>query len=259
MDSASANRGIISGKSFDRDPSRTRVERVLEVVRLGQIDYADALNLQQALLTARLRDEIADTLLLLEHPHVFTLGRGADERFLLNPSPDVQVHRVSRGGQVTYHGPGQLIGYPILKLEGADRDVIRYLRKLEEVIIEALGEYGIQSGRRDGLTGVWVADEKIASIGVGIRRWTTLHGFAINIMTDLSYFDRIVPCGIAGCRMTSIAKLGRTEQPMSAFTDLVERTFAQLFDYSETRPIDPEKISNLASKMNGEIPVPALS
>ncbi len=123
MDSASANRGIISGKSFDRDPSRTRVERVLEVARLGQIDYADALNLQHALLTARLRDEIADTLLLLEHPHVFTLGRGADERFLLNPSPDVQVHRVSRGGQVTYHGPGQLIGYPILKLEGADRDV----------------------------------------------------------------------------------------------------------------------------------------
>jgi lipoyl(octanoyl) transferase len=259
MDSASANRGISSGKSLDCMANQTRSERVLQVARLGQIDYADALNLQQAVSAARLCNEIADTLMLLEHPHVFTLGRGADERFLLNPSPDVQVYRVSRGGQVTYHGPGQLIGYPILKLEGADRDVIRYLRKLEEVIIEALGEYGIRSGRRDALTGVWVADEKIASIGVGIRRWTTLHGFAINVTTDLSYFDRIVPCGIAGCRMTSIAKLGRTAQPMSAFTDLVARTFAQLFDYSETRSIDLGKISNLASKINGEIPVHALS
>ncbi len=260
MDTASANRRSSSERLFDLDPNRMRIERVLEVARLGKIDYANALNLQQALLAARLRDEIPDTLLLLEHPHVFTMGRGADERFLLHPSSDVQVYRVSRGGEVTYHGPGQLIGYPILKLEGAARDVIRYLRKLEAVIIEALSECGIQSGRREGLTGVWVGDEKIASIGVGIRRWTTMHGCAINVTTDLSYFDRVVPCGIAGCRMTSMAKLGATEQLlMSAFTDLIERTFTQLFDYSESRPIDPKKLWNLASRMSGDIRVHALS
>src|SRR5262249_24477151 len=155
----------------------------------------------------RLLDGIADTLLLLEHPHVYTLGRGADERFLLN-SDSIPVYRVSRGGQVTYHGPGQLIGYPIVKLEGAERDIIRYLRRLEQVLIGSLATLTIVACQRAGLTGVWEGEEKIASIGVGFRRWISLHGFAINVTADLSFFDRIVPCGIAGCRMTSVAARG---------------------------------------------------
>lgn len=229
------------------------MSRELRIARLGLLNYSVALELQQALLAARLRDGIADTLLVLEHPHVFTLGRGADQRFLIDLPAEVEVHRVSRGGQVTYHGPGQLVGYPVLKLEGPDRDVIRYLRKLEAVIIAALTVCGVDSQRRDGLTGVWVGDEKIASIGIGIRRWTTLHGFAINATTDLSYFDRIVPCGIAGCRMTSLAKLGAAPQSITDFSDFVERSFASVFGYDEIRRIAPDEVWNLVSRPHSEI------
>ncbi len=232
--------------------------RQLRIARLGSFDYSAALELQYALVAARLRDEIADTLLLLEHPHVFTLGRGAHERFLLNPPPEVEIHRVSRGGQVTYHGPGQLVGYPILKLEGSDRDVIRYLRKLEEVIIDALTVCGVESQRRNGLTGVWIGNEKIASIGVGIRRWTTMHGFAINITTDLSYFDRIVPCGVEGCRMTSIAKLGAMPQSSAEFLGFVERSFAKIFGYEKIRYIQARELWSLTNQPRGELRVHAL-
>src|ERR1700751_839502 len=137
-------------------PSRT-----LNVVWLGLMDYQRALQLQCKLADARQREYIVDSLLLLEHPHIYTLGRGADERFMLNPG-EIPVYRVSRGGQVTYHGPGQLIGYPIVKLEGAERDVLLYLRRLEEVLIQALATFGIVAQRRSGLTGVWIGDEKIA-------------------------------------------------------------------------------------------------
>jgi lipoate-protein ligase B len=205
----------------------------LITARLGVVDYGVALELQEALVAARQRDAIGDTLLLLEHPSTYTLGRGADARFLRDPPPGVPVHRVSRGGQVTYHGPGQLVGYPILKLEGAERDVIRYLRKLEQVMIHALAACGIGAERRAGLTGVWVGAEKIASIGIGLRRWVTLHGFALNVATDLTNFGRIVPCGIEGCRMTSITKLGHPEISTAAFAGLIERAFAAVFHYPE--------------------------
>jgi lipoyl(octanoyl) transferase len=176
----------------------------LEIARLGTVDYESALALQDALVAARRDDLIGDTLLLLEHPHVFTLGRGADARYLLEARPGVPVFRVSRGGQVTYHGPGQLVGYPILKLEGRDRDIHLYLRRLEQTMIDALAKLGISAARRAGLTGVWVSERKIGSIGVGLRRWITLHGFALNVRTDLEYFGAIVPCGIAGVEMTSV-------------------------------------------------------
>src|ERR1700690_3755850 len=144
--------------------------RTLSVANLGTVEYQAALALQSALVTARQNDAIPDTLLLLEHPHVFTLGRGADERFLLaRRQSDVPIYRVSRGGEVTYHGPGQLIGYPILKLEGHDRDVHRYLRNLEEVMLRALADCEIEATRREGLTGIWVGTKKIGSIGVGIK------------------------------------------------------------------------------------------
>jgi lipoyl(octanoyl) transferase len=204
--------------------------RTLTVAWLGIVDYSAALELQNALVSTRLRDDIGDVLLLLEHPHVFTLGRGADERFVLNPAA-IPVYRVSRGGQVTYHGPGQLIGYPIVKLEGAERDVIRYLRQLEQVLIEALAMLGIVAQQRPRLTGVWVGQEKIASIGVGFRRWVSMHGFALNVATDLSFFDAIVPCGIAGCRMTSIAAQGLEAITSESASRIVADRFAAVFGY----------------------------
>src|SRR5215469_4156650 len=221
--------------------------RILNLARLGTVDYAAALDLQTAMVAARMRDAIDDTLLLLEHPSVFTLGRGADERFLVNPPADVPVYRVSRGGQVTYHGPGQLIGYPILKLTGADRDVLRYLRNLERVLIEALARHGISASQRTGLTGVWVDGRKIASIGVGLRRWVTMHGFALNVSTDLSLFETIVPCGIEGCRTTSIAALGRDTISVADFAGSVEQAFASVFKYERVATTSPESLWRLVA------------
>ena len=225
---------------------------------LGTVPYPGALALQDALVNARRYDQIGDTLLLLEHPHVFTLGRGADERFLINPPAEVPIYRVSRGGEVTYHGPGQLVGYPILKLEGRDRDIHRYLRALEQVIIEALGELGIAAERRIGLTGVWIGLHKIASIGVGIRRWVTFHGFAVNVGPALQYFDTIVPCGIEGCRMTSIAELlgssfscldasatpshDRSCTQVEAFGGLLQQKFAAVLGYTSVHPIAADEV-----------------
>ncbi|HUN59039.1 MAG TPA: lipoyl(octanoyl) transferase LipB [Candidatus Binataceae bacterium] len=231
----------------------------LSVAWLGTVAYPDALALQDALVNARRYNQIRDTLLLLEHPHVFTLGRGADERFLINPPTEVPIHRVSRGGEVTYHGPGQLVAYPILKLEGRDRDVHRYLRALEQAIVDALRELGIEAGRRDRLTGVWIGTRKIASIGVGIRRWVTFHGLAVNVDPALHYFDTIVPCGIEGCQMTSIAeRLGQRPSEVSgepsgltidgsnsrseAFGRLLQRSFAAVLGYQAVKIIMANEI-----------------
>jgi lipoyl(octanoyl) transferase len=209
------------------------VLRTLTVSWLGTVDYLRALELQNGLAGARLHDEVSDVLLLLEHPHVYTLGRGADERFVLDAA-DLPVYRVSRGGQVTYHGPGQLIGYPIVKLEDGQRDVIRYLRRLEQVVIETLAMVGIEGRRHAELTGVWIGKEKVASIGVGFRRWVSLHGFALNVATDLSYFDAIVPCGIADCRMTSIAAQGLETISCESAGQIVAGRFATVFGYDRT-------------------------
>jgi lipoate-protein ligase B len=214
----------------------------LEIVDLGTVEYQRAHALQQALVAARLRDQIADTLLVLEHPHVYTLGRGADEKFILAPRPTVPVIRVSRGGQVTYHGPGQVVVYPILKLEGPARDVGRYLRQLELVMIDALAQHGVCAERRDRFTGVWIGARKIASIGVGIRRWVTYHGFALNLSTDLSYFDSIVPCGIEGCQMTSLVRLGRKDINMAEFTDSLGENFRKVFGYAELTHLSGDTI-----------------
>src|ERR1700719_848370 len=195
--------------------------------------------MQSAMLAARIEGRIGDTLLMMEHPHVFTLGRGANEGFIVSDRDDVPVRRGSRGGQGTYHRPGQLIGYPILKLEGRDRDVTKYLRRLEAAMIDALAKFGIDAGRRDGMTGVWVGAHKIASIGVGIRRWATWHGFALNVSTDLSYFDSIVPCGIEGCRMTSVSEVTNRAVSIPQFGASMQKSFARVFSFSEivSRPL----------------------
>lgn len=214
----------------------------LQTAWLGTVDYEHALQLQDAMVAARHEGRVGDTLLLLEHPHVYTLGRGAAERYLTAPPPDVPIYRVSRGGQVTYHGPGQIIGYPILKLEGPGRDVHAYLRALESVIMETLRNCAIQAQRRERLTGVWVGSRKIASIGVGIRRWITLHGFALNVNSDLGFFERIVPCGIDDCQMTSIAREGRPDVAITAVAATLADRFAAVFGYRSIVPVSREEL-----------------
>ena len=213
------------------------------------VDYDDAVAVQTAMLGARIEGRVGDTLLMMEHPHVFTLGRGADERFIVGNRERVPVRRVSRGGEVTYHGPGQLIGYPILKLEGRERDVTKYLRSLEAAMIDAIAKFGIEAARREGMTGVWVGARKIASIGVGIRRWTTWHGFALNVSTDLSYFDSIVPCGIEGCRMTSVCELTKRAVTVREFAGVMRESFARVFNFDEIILADAAQIVPAAQLM----------
>jgi len=190
------------------------VGRTIEIQRLGLVPYADALALQQSLVDQRRAGTIGDRLLLLEHPHVLTLGvRGDGGRGHILATNEalaargVDIHETGRGGDITYHGPGQIVGYPILDLKPDRCDVHRYVRDLEAVLIRTAADYGVEAGRVDGLTGVWVGREKLAAIGVRIARWITSHGFAFNVTTDLEYFNLIVPCGIADRGVTSLARL----------------------------------------------------
>jgi len=185
-------------------------------VELGLIGYAEAWDLQKRLVAARKAGAIEDVLLLCEHPHVITLGRNGKREHLLASEPvlkqkGVEFHASDRGGDITYHGPGQIVGYPILNLGAIRRDVVWYVRMLEEALIRATAEFGLNAERVAGKTGIWVhsegKEEKLAAIGVHISRWVTSHGFAYNVATDLRYFDLIVPCGIADCRATSLEKL----------------------------------------------------
>ena len=186
----------------------------IEIRRLGRVPYADALTLQRLLVEDRHAGRVDDLLLLLEHPHVLTLGvRGDGGRSHILATPDalgsrgVEVHESGRGGDITYHGPGQIVGYPIMDLRPDRCDVHRYVRDIEEVLIRTASDYGVEAGRVEGLTGVWVGREKLAAIGVRISRWVTSHGFAFNVTTDLGYFNLIVPCGIADRGVTSLAQL----------------------------------------------------
>jgi lipoyl(octanoyl) transferase len=199
--------------------------------------YGEALALQRALVEDRRADRIPDTLLLVEHPHVLTLGvRGDGGRSHILATAEalasrgVEIHETGRGGDITYHGPGQVIGYPIIDLKPDRCDVHRYVRDLEDVLIRTASDYGVLAERVDGLTGVWVGVEKLAAIGVRIARWITSHGFAFNVTTNLDYFDLIVPCGIADRGVTSLARLtGRPIDP----AEVAERTaehFANVFN-----------------------------
>ena len=217
----------------------------LLTAQLGTVPYLEALELQRDLARRRITGEInEDLLLLLEHPPVVTLGRTAKEAHIVS-SPDrlrargVEVHEVERGGDVTFHGPGQLVGYPILDLKRHRQDLHWYLRQVEEALIVALGDVGIAAERHTGYTGVWTHGRKIASIGVHARDWVTWHGFALNVTTDLSYFDLIVPCGIPQVQMTSVTReLGR-EMTVGRMADVVSRAFGPVFDL-EPRAVSRE-------------------
>ena len=202
---------------------------------LGRVPYGEALALQAELRDARLAGRVGDTVLLLEHPDVITFGRGAKpENAPLGDAElraaGYEVYRIPRGGNATWHGPGQLVGYPILDLSDRGADVHVYLRRLEGVLVDALADFGIAAGRREGYAGVWLDERrKIASIGVGLRRWVTIHGFALNVCCDLSRFDAIVPCGLRGVEMTSMAALLGRDVALGSVADRVEAAFGKVF------------------------------
>jgi lipoate-protein ligase B len=212
-------------------------ERELWTVPLGRVPYAEALELQRSIARDRISGAIPqDVLLLMEHPPVVTLGRSSKENNL-TASPEflqsrgVELFEVERGGDVTFHGPGQLVGYPIIDLKRHRQDLHWYLRSIEQALINALADYGIPGERNTSYTGVWTRGKKIASIGVHARDWVTWHGFALNVTTELSYFNLIVPCGIDGVVMTSIAReLGVEQVSARDVTERVTAKFADAFD-----------------------------
>jgi lipoate-protein ligase B len=234
--------------------STVMTDRELWIVDLGRRRYGEVLELQRAVARARISGEIEqDVLLLVEHPPVITLGRSSkDAHLLANPAQlagrGIELFEVERGGDVTFHGLGQLVGYPIIDLKRHKQDLHWYLRQVEEILIRALGEFGIQSERVTKYTGVWTGKRKIASIGVHARDWVTWHGFALNVSTQLSYFDLIVPCGIPEVAMTSLQReLGRPVA-LEEVTEVVSRTTSTVFG------LDPRKVNAAALEARAVTP-----
>ena len=223
-------------------------ERRLVVRRLGLVPYGEALTLQRQLVEERRAGHIDDVLLLVQHPHVLTLGvKGDGGRSHVLASSQllvdrgIDIYETGRGGDITYHGPGQLVGYPIIDLRPDRCDVHRYVRDLEEVLIRSAGDFGVEAGRVEGLTGVWTGPErraKLAAIGVRISRWITSHGFALNVSTDLGFFDLIIPCGISDRAVTSLERLGWTGR-MDEVIEAVSRHFASVFDRTLVADVFP--------------------
>ena len=217
--------------------------KALTVRRLGLVPYADGLELQRRLVEDRKADRIPDTLLLLQHPHVLTVGVKKDGKQHILATPDrlsslnVEVFETGRGGDVTYHGPGQLVGYPIINLDPDRRDVHKYVRDLEEVMIRVCAGYGLTAGRVKGFSGAWIGDEKIGAIGVRISRWITSHGFAFNVTTNIDFFNLIVPCGIADKGVTSLAAQLGQAPAMPEVEDRFVDQFLKVFD----RELSPDR------------------
>ena len=233
-----ATRSASDGATRRPDRGAVAADDTLVVARLGRADYDTAHVLQQGLRERRLRAMMPDVLLLLEHASVYTLGRNADAAFLgAAENGPVPVRRVDRGGQVTYHGPGQLVGYGIVDLSRRELDVRGYVRALEDVMIRTAAAFGVGGTRVPGQPGVWVGTRKLASVGIGLRRWVSVHGFALNVATDLSHFDAIVPCGLAGVRMTSLEAEG-VRVDMGRVVDTAATCFANVLGYRVVRAID---------------------
>ena len=212
-----------------------RTARLCEARWLGRVDYGEGLRLQERAVEALKEGTASEQLLLLEHSHVFTLGRGAELSNVLADTDElnrrsIDLYETGRGGDVTYHGPGQLVGYPIIDLNPDRRDVHRYVRDIEEVLMRALTDLDIRGSRISGLTGVWVGEAKIGAIGVRIARWITSHGFALNVNTDLSYFGMIVPCGIRDKGVTSISQIIGRNADLLEVARIVSHRFAEVFD-----------------------------
>lgn len=223
--------------------------RSLTPRHLGLVPYADALVLQEELVRRRRAGEIEDQLLLLEHPHVITLGTASHSDHVLVDEAErkllgIELFETGRGGDVTYHGPGQLIGYPILDLKPDRQDLHRYVRDIEEALIRGLSDFGLDGGRIGGLTGVWLGREKVAAIGVRVSSgWITSHGFALNVDTDLRFFGSIVPCGIRQHGVTSVSRALGREVDAGEVADAVARSFAEVFERELAAPADAREVT----------------
>lgn len=209
----------------------------MKLLDLGTRSYEEVWKLQKDLVWRRINNEISDTLILVEHPAVITKGRRSESTEIVDPQePQFPVFEVERGGKVTYHGPGQLVGYPIIDLGSRHRRIKEYLRNLEEVLIKVLADYQIWARRRERATGVWVGprgEKKIASLGVAVKRWVTYHGFALNVNTDLKAFDAIQPCGFESAVMTSMKEVGGREYVMSGVKERISFHFREFFRYEK--------------------------
>ena len=222
----------------------------LDIYELGTVPYKKALEYQENLLARRIAEEIPDSLILLEHPPTITTGRKGNTGNLLVRKEYLEKHGISfihasRGGDITFHGPGQIVGYPILNLKNHEMDIRKHLRNIEEVIIRTLGDFGIEGRRIDGVTGVWVKRSKIASMGIAIRKWVTYHGFALNVSTNLDYFELILSCGITDVRITSIRSwLGNEENVrMDDVTQSVIKNFMGVFGFEDFILKDKKEIN----------------
>ena len=228
--------------------------RILTYCNLGITDYKEAWDLQRLIFNQVVSGESLDTFVLLEHPNTYTLGKIADKKNLIGSSKylgenNISVYEIDRGGDITYHGPGQIVGYPIINLENWKKDTHKYLRALEEVIILTCKNYGLDAIRNPKYTGVWIGDKKIAAIGIKISRWVTMHGFAFNVNTDLSLYNGIVPCGIKDKEVTSLQKGLNREINISEVKVALLENFKLVFNYESVKEINeavlrPERIYN---------------
>ena len=208
---------------------------IIDIMDLGLSPFKEVWDLQKELVKKRQNGQIKDTLILAEHEPVYTLGKNANENHILQNSPrDVKTYQIERGGDVTFHGPGQLVGYPIMDLHNYNKSISCYMRSLEQLIIDTLAEFRVTAERKDGLTGVWVGDEKIAALGVRVTRWITMHGFALNVSPDLTYYSGIIPCGIFEYGVTSMAKQLTIEVAVDSVKQVLIEKFMNQFQTAES-------------------------
>ena len=208
---------------------------IIDILDLGLSPFKEVWDLQKELVKKRQNGQIKDTLILAEHEPVYTLGKNANENHILQNSPrDVKTYQIERGGDVTFHGPGQLVGYPIIDLHNYNKSISCYMRSLEQLIIDTLAEFRVTAERKDGLTGVWVGDEKIAALGVRVTRWITMHGFALNVSPDLTYYSGIIPCGIFEYGVTSMAKQLTDEVAVDSVKQVLIEKFMNQFQTDES-------------------------
>lgn len=222
---------------------RRSISRLLQYIDLGIVDYKEAWDFQKSLFDRRYRDEIPDTLILLQHPHTYTLGKVADRNNLIGTEDFLETNKISvydidRGGDITYHGPGQIVGYQIFDLKKWKQDTHLFLRTLEQIIIDVCKEYGLDPGRKDKYTGVWLDERKICAIGIKVSRWITMHGFAFNVNTDLSFFKGIIPCGIADKEVTSLKNEAGHLFELNEIHEKIINNFVKLFNYDEVMKTD---------------------
>ena len=232
-----------------RRNTRGRIREV-EIETLGLVDYEEALDLQTRTLESLSRGAGPERVFLLEHPHVFTVGRrwrGSAHGPTRGPHGWVRTVPTSRGGDITYHGPGQLVGYPILDLHRRGRDLHLYLRKLEECLIRTVRDFGLDAHRREGLTGAWTSEGKLASIGIAVKKWITMHGFALNVATDLRYFEGIDPCGIPECPVTSMSHLLKRAISIEEVLPVLSRHLTQVL-----RPVEATRLAGREESRNQE-------